>query len=336
MKIAYFAFTQEGRATAERIYKKFGGKLESKENFSQNVKNDFSECDALVFVMAAGIVVRTIAPLIQDKTHDPAVIVADQQGKFVISLLSGHIGGANCLAEKIAESINAIPVITTATDIQKVTAFDLFAQKNNLVIENISELKYISSTLLDNKSVEFFTDFPVNDSDIPENIILTDKPSGKMRVVVSDMLRHDLSENSHTLFLRPKSLIVGIGCKKNIDFLKLENCFLSFLENYNLSLLSVESISTVSLKSKEPAVLKLCEKYNIPLKIVPDEAILSCSHDFEKSQFVEKITGLPSVAQASCYIASDYGTEISGKVKFSGITLAVCRKKNKILKFDWS
>lgn len=334
MKIVYFALTNEGRKTAERIRKKLGGVLEPKENFSRTVSADFHRYDAMVFVMAAGIVVRTIAPLIRNKTSDPAVVVLDQNGEFAVSLLSGHLGGANNLTRLIAEATGAVPVITTATDVQGVISFDEFAKKNNLVIENISELKYISGALLDGEKASFLTDCPVNIHNKPECVEIAQKPVGKYRVIVSDSLRTDWTEGAeHVLFLRPCDLVLGIGCKRMTEFSHLENCFLKLLEKYQLSVHSVRTAATVSLKSKEPAILKLCEKYGLEMKIIADKDIKNCEKEFESSEFVQQVTGLPSVAQACSYLASECGEELTGKVRFSGVTMAVCRKKIKKLEF---
>ena len=102
MKTAYFWLTPQGKQLAEQLQAHFGGTVEPKADFAETVRRAFTDCDALVFVMATGIVVRTIAPLVQSKASDPAVLVLDQRGKHVISLLSGHLGGANAMAEQAA------------------------------------------------------------------------------------------------------------------------------------------------------------------------------------------------------------------------------------------
>lgn len=334
MKIAYFALTDEAVDTAIRIRDKIGGIIEPKEGFKETVYKDFQKCDALVFVMATGIVVRTIASMLVGKSTDPAVIVIDQKGNFVISLLSGHLGGANRLAKRIALEIGAIPVITTATDVQGVISFDEFAKDNGLVIENLSELKYISSSVLRGEKVEFISDCPINISEVPTEVTVTDTPSGNIRVIVSDRTNTKYQAGAqHVLLLRPKSIVIGIGCKKMVPFAHLENCYLSFLDKYEISKSSVFKIATISIKAKEEAILKLCEKYGLDLEIVSDEDISNCDHKFEESSFVKSVTGVPSVAQACSYIASGFGDELTGKIKFSGVTMAACRKKHKPLTF---
>lgn len=161
MKTAYFWLTPQGKQLAEQLQAHFGGTVEPKADFAEAVRRAFADCDALVFVMATGIVVRTIAPLVQSKASDPAVLVLDQRGKHVISLLSGHLGGANAMAEQAAAYLGGEAVITTATDVEHVPAFDLFAKENHLTIENLEELKYISGALVAGEPVSLCTAFPV-------------------------------------------------------------------------------------------------------------------------------------------------------------------------------
>lgn len=329
MKIAYFWLTSQGKQLAEIIKEKFDGDIKPKENFKQNVYYDFYVYDALVFIMATGIVVRTIAPLIKSKTSDPAIVVLDQQGKNVISLMSGHLGGANELTRKIAYAIGANPVITTATDVQNVPAFDEIAKRNNLIIENIDVLKHISSDLLEGKTIELYTDLSLLNKDSLPHVKITFELSKSCRVIISDKILFNSFDciESKILYLRPKSIVIGVGCKKNTETQHLKNCFYKFLETYKLSPISVIKIATIGLKQHEPAILALCESLGIQLEIVPDEDIKNCAYPFESSEFVRSVTGLPSVSEACSYLASDCGEVITGKVKYSGVTLSACRIK---------
>lgn len=333
MKLAYFWLTSQGKQLAEHLQHQFGGIVEPKEHFAETVKRDFAIYDGLIFIMAAGIVVRTIAPLVQSKASDPAVLVMDQQGMYVISLLSGHLGGGNDLSRKIAAAIGASPVITTATDVQGVTAFDEIAKRNDLVIENLGTLKYISGALLEGKKAELYTDLPLSEPCHLPQIQVTDHPTGEFRVVVSDRMLLDL-QTEKTLYLRPKSLVIGVGCKRNTDPVHLAACFREFLKTYQLSILSVAKIATIGLKQKEPAILQLCENLRVPLEIVPDESIQKCSYPFEKSAFVQSVTGVPSVSEACSYLASGCGTVLTGKIKYAGVTLAACRRVLPPLKLE--
>ena len=325
MKLAYFWLTPQGKQLAERLQVQLGGTVEPKEHFAETVERDFAAYDGLIFIMATGIVVRTIASLVQSKASDPAVLVLDQQGKHVISLLSGHLGGANDLTREIAAAIGADPVITTATDVQGVTAFDEIAKRNDLVIENLGTLKYISGALLEGKNVTLCTKLPLSKPCGLPQIRVTDQPEGEFRVVISDRLLSD-TQGAKTLYLRPKSLVIGVGCKRNTEPAHLAACFREFLETYQLSALSVAKLATIGLKQQETAILQLCEELDVPLEIVSDESIQNCPYPFETSAFVQSVTGVPSVSEACSYLASGCGEVLTGKVKYTGVTLAACRR----------
>ena len=271
--------------------------------------------------------VRTIAPLVQSKASDPAVLVLDQRGKHVISLLSGHLGGANAMAEQAAAYLGGEAVITTATDVEHVPAFDLFAKENHLTIENLEELKYISGALVAGEPVSLCTAFPVEKNAFPETVQIqpfSETPRHACAVAIADTTESVAAP--HVLYLRPKSLVLGVGCKKQIPPAHLEQCFLTFLQEHHLSLSAVEKLATIGLKREEPAILALCEKYRLPLEIVADADIQACAYPFAASAFVQQVTGLPSVSEASAYLASDCGEVLTGKVKYSGVTFAACRK----------
>lgn len=324
MKMVYFWLTPQGESLAKRLQQHFGGRTASKSGLAEQVQEAFDTEEALVFVMAAGIAVRMIAPLLKSKASDPAVLVLDQQGKHVISLLSGHLGGANALAREVASYLGGEAVITTATDVENVPAFDLFAKQNHLVIENLNELRYISGALVAGDAVSLCTDFPVAQDALPESIRLEHFPSLPCAVQITDRMAADKAK--HTLLLRPKSLVLGVGCKRNIAPEHLEQCFFTFLEEHHLALLSVSKLATISLKQNEPAIRALCKKYDLPLEIVSDDDIQACTYPFEASAFVRQVTGLPSVSEACAYLASGCGEVLTGKVKYSGVTFAACRQ----------
>ncbi len=322
MKTACFYLTEQGRKTAEKICDVTGGVLCGKENFRDKVRECFDLYEVLVFVMASGIVIRTIAPLIKSKTTDPAVILVSQDGRYVISLLSGHLGGANEETKRIAELIGAQAVITTATDVQNVVSFDVFAKKNKLIIENIDNLKYISSSLLDGISIDLISDIRI--TGVPEYINVSGKSENEYAVCISDRITDD-AFHKKVLFLRPKDIVIGIGCKRNISSDYLDSCFQNFLETNRLSLHSVRCISTIELKKNEPALLELCRKYGLELRIADLKDIEKHASGFDQSEFVMKVTGVPSVAEGSAFVISENGEKIQGKTKFSGVTMAAYR-----------
>jgi len=184
MRTAYFYMTSRGGALTEKLTEKYPGRVFGKAEYKQAVAECWQECDALVFVMASGIVVRTIAPFIKSKTTDPAVVVLDQEGRFVISLLSGHLGGANALALALAKVTGGQAVITTATDVEKVPAMDVFAKENGLKIENIHVLKYISSAMVEKKPLAVLSQWAV-EGDFPPNVSVLQADRDLNRHIIS-------------------------------------------------------------------------------------------------------------------------------------------------------
>lgn len=320
MKTAYFYLTENGLEIAEKLKQTFGGEIFGKENFRNSVQKSFENCELLVFITATGIAVRTIADLIQSKLSDPAVLVIDQKGKFVISLISGHLGGGNFYARQFAEKLNAIPVITTATDTENIFAVDEFARQNNIAIENPENIKLISSALLRGENIDFVTNFKVNGiSD--SNIEFTENFRGNNSIVLDTGLKAE-TENI-ILYLRPKILCLGIGCKKNIEYERLKESFLDFMLKNNQSILSLKCVATIELKKNEPAINRLCKEYGLPIEIVGNEQIEAVESRFEFSDYVKKVTGVGSVAEASAFIASGMGKSICGKTRYNGITFSL-------------
>jgi len=182
-------------------------------DFTGLISRIFLDYDALIFIMACGIVVRSIAPHIKDKQTDPAVVVVDELGRFAISLLSGHTGGANRLAGRVASILGGIPVITTATDINGVIAFDELAANNNCVIENICNLKYISAELVNGGKVSLFFDCKLSGV-LPVNIVPYNSDTACKLVVALTNSTCVQVKGEKVLYIRPQNLVLGIGCKK--------------------------------------------------------------------------------------------------------------------------
>ena len=184
-------FTAQGKETATRLLEKLSQQMEEEFDFldytgsehskplKQVVKEAFQEKEAILFVGAAGIAVRLIAPWVQDKLKDPAVLVIDEQGRYAIPILSGHVGGCNELAEAAAQILGAEPVITTATDLRQAFAVDVFAAENELVISDRELAKQISAAELRGEKIGFFSDYPV-DGIVPAEITLCDAETGRM------------------------------------------------------------------------------------------------------------------------------------------------------------
>lgn len=318
--------------------------------FSANMEELFRDYDGILFVMAAGIVVRSIAPYLQKKLTDPAVVVMDDQGHFVISLLSGHWGGANTLARKLAVMLGATPVITTATDNHQVPAFDQLAKEYGLAMERTDELKYISGRLVDGGRVGIFTDFPLPEALGPQvaelgtvrdflaaapSGILHGRPSVEGLVLLSDRAIPEAAVDSWalpTLFLRPKSLAAGIGLRRGKDVRALRQAVYAACAMAGVSPLSIGRFATIDKKADEAGLLELSAEEKIPLQIYPTDAIRAIEANFPGSPRVRQAVGVGSVAEPSAYLAAEQGEWVLRKQAFQGITVAIMREKNYRLK----
>ena len=377
MDTAYFYLTDEGRALALKLSASRPGDLYGKEHFKEQLTAAFSRYDYLVCIMAAGIVVRILSPLIVHKTSDPGVVVMDQRGRYAISLLSGHLGGANDLAREMAALSGGDPVITTATDVAGELSFDSFAKAHGMAIENIGQLKHISGALLSGRPIRVVTNYSFPELTAaakegkmllvaPEGLMgrrekdMDDEekrePEGQMPLVAPEGLmgrREDEDrevEELHSLptvvidegltlpntggpvlYLRPRTICAGIGCKRNMDRAPIEEALLSVLSREGLSPLSLKCISTIPLKAEEPGILSTANHLKVPVTIIDPEEIKALDIEalgIRPSDFVAEQTGVLSVSTASSYLASGKGTILVDKVKFKGITIALskCRE----------
>lgn len=340
MNVSVISFTRQGSVLEKKIYsclkaegieteaytlKKFcddetllplTGKLEdwTREKFSK---------DALIFVGASGIAVRSIAPYIKDKRDDPAVIVIDELGKFIIPLLSGHIGGANELALMLAEWTGGVPVVTTATDVNGKFAVDVFAKKNNLYITDMKTAKLISAEILEGKNIGLFCEGDIK-GDIP-SYLKQEKDSCKTGIVVTE--KTNLRPYEQTLHLVPKCLSLGIGCRRGIEFQKIEEKVLRVLKENSISIHGILNAASIDLKKLEPGILTFCEKYNLPVSFYNKEELVEVPGNFTDSGFVKSITGVDNVCERAAVRASGEGSLIIKKYAQDGITIAVAKKE---------
>ena len=350
MNTAYFYLTDEGGKLAHKLAAAHPGDIYNKENFKENLRAGFGKYDSLVCIMATGIVVRILAPLIVHKTSDPAVVVLDQKGKHAISLLSGHLGGANDLAREMAAISGGEAVITTATDVAGELSFDTFAKKYDMAIENIGQLKHISGALLSGKKVNVFTD--KNAAELYPELAKEQKrgmiailplseffktytiESNIPAVVIDERLfvsNSTVPQAAPVLYLRPRTICAGIGCKRNMEQKPIEEALLQTLKEEGIHPLSLKCIATIPLKSDEPGIIGTAANLNVPLKIIPTEKIekLDISQlGIATSEFVASQTGVLSVSTACSYLASGKGEILRDKAKYKGITIALSKEKS--------
>lgn len=296
--------------------------------------------DALVFVGAVGIAVRAIAPHVKDKTVDPAVVVVDEKGQYAISLLSGHLGGANDLAMEIAGLIGAQPVVTTATDLNLRFAVDNWAKENGLRIGDMKLAKEISAAILRGETIGVVSDVPI-EGELPAQLIdleAATEASGFQRsaesavVPVTDRaipemgIRISVYEGSgpfeKTLHLIPRTVSVGIGCRKRTPPETVAEVFEKAIKDCKLSAESVEQICTIDIKKDEPALQQLAENLGVPLRTFSAAELDQMEGEFTSSEFVRGITGVDNVCERSAVLGS-HGGLIARKQALNGVTAAI-------------
>ena len=342
--VALLCFTQNGAKIGEQLKKKsekysFSGFVSSRFVGESNLEKTtlslsdwtgewFAKADCLVFVGACGIAVRAIAPFVRDKFADPAVVVIDEQGKYCISLMSGHMGGANEFTQDFASLLGAQPIITTATDLNQKFAVDLFAKKNQLFLTDRSLAKEISSALLAGQTVSFQSEFPF-EGRLPEGLV--SEAEGKTNFNIS--VGFSAPERKNTLWLIPKKLVLGIGCRKGTEKQTIEQMVFQTLQSYSFPIESVLSAASIDLKAEEAGLLLFCKEYGIPFQTYSAEQLLQVKGEFSASEFVNKITGVDNVCERSAVKAST-GTLLIPKQKGNGVTCAVAVNREEIcLKF---
>lgn len=256
------------------------------ENFTEELNEAFNKYDGHIFIMATGIVIRKIASLIKSKDVDPAVVVIDEGMNFVISLLSGHLGGANDLTQNLHEIFGLVPIITTSSDVTGKIAVDTLSQKLKCNLKSLEAAKKVTSLIVDGKNVEL---------SLPKNIC-NENPEGVM--VISN------KENLEVVHLYPENLVIGIGSRRGIEKEKVYEFLIETLEKHNLSLKSIKHFATVDLKADEKGIVETAKELGKELKIVSREEILTVEDMFHGSEFVKKEIGVKAVSEPCAYLTS--------------------------------
>ena len=350
MKTAIISFTlsgcQLGQTVAEGL-RKLGYEAEEftksiytmeqslyavKESLSVWTKQAFSNYDAILFIGACGIAVRSIAPYVKDKKTDPAVVVMDEQGKHVISLLSGHLGGANELTMQIAQLTGASPVITTATDINGKFAVDVFAKKHKCAISSMKIAKEISAALVAGEPVGFYSQFPVQGK-IPQELLPYEEAGEQPKYGISVSESMEKKSYEHTLFLIPSVVTVGIGCRKGTPADKIERAVDTVLEELHMPIEALEQVSSIDVKKEEEGLLQFCREHKLPFLTYSAAQLAAVEGTFTESEFVKNQVGVGSVCERSAVLASKNGKIIRGKYACDGVTVA-CAVKEWSVKFE--
>ena len=296
-------------------------------------KERFAEGGLLIFVGAAGIAVRSIAPFLESKTTDPAVLCVDEAGTFVIPLISGHIGGGNLAATVLAEGIGATPVITTATDINGKFAVDVFAAENDLLISDLSLAKYVSAAILNGEKIEALCECSWQGT-VPEELMLRpceniigfqnavgnqpgnepgkESESGPAQYASATFRKsHPLririgihAGDEQVLHLIPKVVTIGLGCRREKDPDEMIAFIDRALQVAGIFPEAVEQIATIDIKQKEPAILAAAAHLNVPVQVFSAQELAAVSGDFTASAFVNETVGVDNVCERSALLGA--------------------------------
>ncbi|MBE7004254.1 MAG: cobalamin biosynthesis protein CbiG [Ruminococcaceae bacterium] len=323
-EIAYLAFTERGRALAQTLGEALGGTVScTRDGVSLGdwTAEAFAFCRALVYVGAAGIAVRAIAPHLVSKASDPAVIAVDECGRFAVPLASGHLGGANELARRIARVCGATAVITTATDANGVFAVDEWARVQGMTVADTSKIKAVSAKLLAGKTIAVRSAFPI-DGESPKDVTLTEADGADVWV---DVRAHD------ALTLVPSALALGIGCKRGTAREKLENRFTRFCEENAILPAAICAAATIDLKRDEEGLSAFCAAHGWTLSYYAAQELAALDGDFTPSVFVAQTTGVDNVCERAAVKLAD-GELTVKKNAGDGVTFALAQKD---IHLDW-
>ena len=325
MNAVIFAFTENGVATARHVRDAVGGRIVAPARLAggdvDGYEGALSDCvggafdsDALIFVSAAGIAVRAVAPHAVSKRSDPAVLCLDERARFVIPLLSGHIGGANRLARTLAQALGATPVVTTATDVNGRFAVDAWAAERDLAITDMALAKAVSAAIL-TRDIPFCADAAFGEK-LPAGLVRGE--SGPLGVCVSSRDRHPFDE---TLLLVPRALTVGVGCKRGTSSEAIGALIDSVLAAHDLRIEAVARVNTIDVKRGEPGLISLCAARRWPMAFYSAGQLAAVPGAFVESDFVRKAVGVGNVCERAALAGG--GRLIAPKTAQGGVTVAV-------------
>lgn len=354
MKIAVVAATKQGIKTAEKaaavlansgnhetvLYLpgkysllQIGGQRHPYRKPLREVFADlFAEYQGIVCVMALGIVVRLISPHLQDKTRDPAVVVMDELANNVISVLSGHLGGANALTIQIAEGLDTNPVITTATDVNGLPAIEMLAQEHGWVIEPFSLVKKVNAAIVNGEKVVIYSEVPL-DLEPAGRLEIKDfarysptrREEGRVVLVTN---RASESFPPGTLFLRPQNLCIGLGCRRGITAQAVLDAISTALAETGRAVTSVHSLASIDIKNDEQGILQAAEELNLPVEFFTRQKFAAVlqerGNDLAFSDFVDEKIGVGGVCEPAAIMgAGEKSRLIKPKTKYGKVTVAI-------------
>ena len=336
MKLALFCYSRRGRDTAERVLplfpgwevRKFAPERYAEAGFEALRRPPrpfygelFPWADAMVFVGACGIAVREIAPHVRNKATDPAVVSIDELGQFVIPLLSGHIGGANALAKRLAKELGATAVVTTATDINGRFSVDEWAARNGLSISSLAAAKDYSAAILE-RDLPLCSDFPIS-GELPEGTYIGD--TGDLGLCLSWYRKEPFAR---TLRLIPRTLHLGLGCRRGTPVEAIREAVNAVLDREGIDPRAVKCAASIDLKREEEGLLAFCGERKLPVDFYSAEELRAVPGDFTPSELVQRVTGVDNVCERAALLGAE--RILVKKQAAGGVTVALAAEKTEV------
>lgn len=347
LRVTILPVTERGAGLGQTIAALFDGaelcspKTLKAGGLKRTVESLWKRTDAVIFIGATGIAVRMIAPYLKSKATDPAVLVADETGNFVISLVSGHLGGANELARRVAAATGARAVITTATDSHGLPCIEEIAAHCGLAIENVKKIKVVNSAIL-----------------VGGPVVIVDKNRGRRRamreyvatfgsgaesvftfvpnvafketvhayVVVTPEANVDILKplKRRTMLLRPKEYVAGIGCRRGVSAEEVRRAIKKVMKQAGVSPLVLKRIATIDIKRDEEGLLEFARSAGVEVEFFSAEELNGVEGVFEASPMVYKVTGAKAVAEPAAIISAR-AKLCQKKIKTKRVTVALAR-----------
>ncbi len=317
MELYYLCFSDAGEKLAARLAAALGGQAERcgrPHSLHEWTEAHFQKGAGLIFVGAAGIAVRAVAPFVRDKASDPAVVAVDEGAHFAVPLLSGHLGGANDLARAVARTCGAVAAVTTATDVRDVFAVDAWARRQGCAVKDAAGIKAVSAALLAGRGIRLRSEFPI-DGEPPAGVTLAEDRNADVTVGIH-------REKCGGLHVVPRIVVLGVGCRAGIPQEALEAALRETLSASGIDEAAIRCAASIDKKAEEPGLLAFCAAHGWRLATYPAERLAEVRGDFTASDFVRRTVGVDNVCERAAVLCSGGGL-LCKKTALHGVTTAL-------------
>ncbi|MCL4368671.1 MAG: cobalamin biosynthesis protein [Actinobacteria bacterium] len=290
----------------------------------------FDNHEGLVMFGSVGMTVRLMAPLMKDKHTDPAVVAVDDAGRFAVSVLSGHVGGANELASRVAATLGCQPVITTASDLLGTVAVDLLGRKFGWQMELEENVTRVSAALVNSERVALLQEAgEILASDLPENVVrvssMEELRDFGAALIITDRLLPAQEGLPPVVLYRPRSLVVGVGCNRGTEAEEIVAAIRHAMEGHGLAMASIHSLASADIKANEPGLREAANTLDVPLEVFSSEELTEVDVP-TPSALVQRWVSTPTVCEAAALLGGRAESLIVPKQKTTNVTVAVARR----------